>query len=108
MGLDSFIASTRFRALTSTVRESLITMEAEAQRVRQCLLTDAATGRFLREAVTHPDLLKAAAAGADWTCGHCGATNRGDAPRCDNCRAERASGWQTQAALRHHSTLADV
>nr|QKW93544.1 hypothetical protein [Archangium gephyra] len=70
--------------------------------------TDAATGRSLRESVTDPELLKAAAAGADWTCGHCGATNRADAPRCGNCRAERASGWRTQAKEERRPWVCEV
>ncbi|WNG55835.1 hypothetical protein F0U59_14515 [Archangium gephyra] len=70
--------------------------------------TDAATGRSVRESVTGPELLKAAEAGADWTCGHCGATNRADAPRCGNCRAERASGGRTQATEERGGWVCEV
>ncbi|MGZ3461728.1 MAG: hypothetical protein ACXU86_24820 [Archangium sp.] len=51
---------------------------------------DAVSGRSLREGVTDEKALSAAAAGADWFCDYCGASNRGDATLCRNCRAERS------------------
>jgi hypothetical protein len=39
--------------------------------------------------VTDEALLRAARAGADWLCAHCGSSNRPVAPRCATCGAER-------------------
>ncbi|HEX8823407.1 MAG TPA: hypothetical protein VF794_26005 [Archangium sp.] len=43
------------------------------------------------QSVTDEKALSAAAAGADWFCDYCGASNRGDTPLCRHCRAERSS-----------------
>jgi hypothetical protein len=51
---------------------------------------DAASGKSLREGVADEEALSAAAAGADWFCDYCAASNRGDAPLCRNCRAQRS------------------
>lgn len=58
---------------------------------------DAASGRSLREGVTDEKALSAAAAGVDWFCDYCGASNRGDAPLCRHCRAQRAETSRTLA-----------
>lgn len=50
---------------------------------------DARTGKSLREGVTDDQALEVAGAGEDWFCAYCGAANRGDAPRCKQCSAER-------------------
>lgn len=52
---------------------------------------DATTGKSLREGVTDEKALELAAAGADWFCAFCGASNRGDMPKCKHCSAERTS-----------------
>ncbi|HYO56225.1 hypothetical protein [Archangium sp.] len=52
---------------------------------------DAVSGKSLREGVTDAKALSAAAAGADWFCDYCGASNRGDTPICRNCRAKRSA-----------------
>jgi len=39
--------------------------------------------------VTDDKALDAARAGVDWFCAYCGASNRGDQPRCKQCDAER-------------------
>jgi hypothetical protein len=56
---------------------------------------DAATGKSLRESVTDEKALSAAGAGADWFCEYCGASNRGDNPKCRHCRAERSDASRT-------------
>jgi hypothetical protein len=56
---------------------------------------DATSGKSLREGVTDEKALSAAAAGVDWFCDYCGASNRGDAPLCRHCRAQRASTSRT-------------
>ncbi|PTL84041.1 hypothetical protein [Vitiosangium sp. GDMCC 1.1324] len=56
---------------------------------------DAASGKSLREGVTDEKALSAAAAGVDWFCDYCGASNRGNAPQCRNCRAQRADTSRT-------------
>ncbi|MBZ4418341.1 hypothetical protein [Myxococcus sp. RHSTA-1-4] len=50
---------------------------------------DAKSGKSLREGVTDEPALELAAAGEDWFCAYCGASNRGDLPRCKQCNAER-------------------
>lgn len=50
---------------------------------------DPTTGKSLREGVTDEKALDLAAAGEDWFCAFCGASNRGDAPKCKHCSAER-------------------
>lgn len=52
---------------------------------------DAVSGKSLREGVTDEKALELAAAGEDWFCAFCGASNRGDNPRCKHCGAERGS-----------------
>lgn len=52
---------------------------------------DAKSGKSLREGVTDSETLELAAAGEDWFCAYCGAANRGDAPRCRQCSAERTA-----------------
>ncbi|WNG50304.1 hypothetical protein F0U60_43860 [Archangium minus] len=56
---------------------------------------DAASGRALREGVTDEKARSAAAAGVDWFCDYCGASNRGDAPLCRHCRAQRSDTSRT-------------
>ncbi len=56
--------------------------------------TDAATGKSRREGVTDEKALDMARAGADWFCAYCGASNRGDHPRCKQCKAERSQDAQ--------------
>ena len=57
--------------------------------------TAAASGKSLREGVSDEKALDAAAAGVDWFCEYCGASNRGDSPRCRHCRAERSDASRT-------------
>jgi hypothetical protein len=52
---------------------------------------DAARGKSRREGVVDPKALEAAAAGEDWFCEYCQASNRGDQSRCHNCHAERSA-----------------
>lgn len=52
---------------------------------------DATSGKSLREGVTEEKALSTAAAGVDWFCDYCGASNRGDTPLCRHCRAERST-----------------
>ena len=47
------------------------------------------SGGHTRESVTDAAALELAAAGADWFCAYCGASNRGDQPACRTCSAER-------------------
>jgi len=49
-----------------------------------------ASGGLERATVTDAGALQLAAAGADWFCGYCGASNRGDHPACRTCGALRA------------------
>ncbi|MFL5356376.1 hypothetical protein [Archangium sp.] len=58
---------------------------------------DATSGKSLREGVTEEKALSAAAAGVDWFCDYCGASNRGDAPLCRHCRAQRSDTSRTLA-----------
>ncbi|MBF5042294.1 hydrogenase maturation nickel metallochaperone HypA [Aggregicoccus sp. 17bor-14] len=50
---------------------------------------DPATGKSLREGVQDASARELAGAGEDWFCPYCQASNRGDAPRCRGCNAER-------------------
>ncbi len=59
---------------------------------------DAATGKSLREGTQDEKALSAAGAGADWFCNFCGASNRGDAPKCRHCRADREDSSRALAA----------
>ncbi len=52
---------------------------------------DAASGKRTAATVTDEQVLAAAAAGEDWFCEYCAASNRGDAPKCKSCRAERSA-----------------
>ena len=65
---------------------------------------DPTTGKSLREGVTDEKALDMAAAGEDWFCAFCNASNRGDAPRCKHCSAERT---QDSIAKRVHREMAD-
>jgi hypothetical protein len=48
-----------------------------------------AEGGLVRESVVDASALGLAAAGADWFCAYCSASNRGDEARCRTCSAER-------------------
>src|SRR5438874_1615676 len=48
-----------------------------------------AEGALVRESVSEASALELAAAGADWFCAYCAASNRGDETRCRTCSAER-------------------
>jgi hypothetical protein len=50
---------------------------------------DERSGKSLKEGVTDAKALELAAAGEDWFCAYCGAANRGDAPVCKQCSAQR-------------------
>lgn len=49
-----------------------------------------ASGGSTLDSVTDADALALAAAGADWQCGSCEASNRGDAPICRQCGTPRS------------------
>jgi hypothetical protein len=44
---------------------------------------------FTAAAISDPEALALASAGADWSCGFCGASNRNDASQCEGCSGPR-------------------
>ncbi len=46
-------------------------------------------GEFTSAAIAAPEELALATAGADWSCGYCGANNRNDAAACEGCGGAR-------------------
>jgi hypothetical protein len=59
---------------------------------------DAKSGKSQREGVTDAAALELAGAGADWFCAYCGASNRGDSPRCKQCSAQRTEDAKAAVA----------